>query len=354
MSGKSNRSRFYGGIALLAVIALALAACVAPVAAPAADGGDAGGDDGMMAETSSISFGNFNPNYAANVMNEVADEKGWLADGGITSQEIVFMEQSQVFPALIGGSLHIAAQDTDAIAAAILAGEEMLYIANYRDKEPWILAFAEGVTIDNLEGVTCSGGGAGGRNEWNAKEMVVRLGGDPEQIEWVPIRGGSDTRVNAFAEGQINCVQHFDRHRQIVADAGGTIVYDDLEIVPQDGFIVMRSFAEENPRTVINYLKGLIQARDYFRDEANMDEMFEIMRSRDYEIPDIFVEQYPRSVSILGEDGYFSADTMETMLADALKTGSLEGEVDWRDFVDLSYLNTAYEELGMADRIREP
>ncbi len=86
----------------------------------------------------------------------------------------------------------------------------------------------------------------------------------------------------------------------------------------------------------------------------NMEDMFNIMRSRDYEIPDVFVEQYPRAISILGEDGYFTADTMETMLADAVKTGSLEGEVDWRDFVDLSYLNQAYEELGMADRIREP
>lgn len=351
MSGRTERSQFYKMLAVLAILALALAACVAPTAepAPAADG-----DDGMMAESSSISFGNFNPNYAANVTSEVADEKGWLAEGGITSQEIVFMEQSQIFPALIGGSLHIAAQDTDAIAAAILAGEELLYIANYRDKEPWILAFAEGVSIDNLDDVTCSGGGAGGRNEWNAKEIVVRLGGDPEQIEWVPIRGGSDSRVNAFAEGQINCVQLFDRHRQIVADSGGTIVYDELEIVPQDGFIVMRSFAEANPRTIINYLKGLIQGRDFFRDEANMEEVFEIMRGRDYEIPDVFIDQYPRAVALLGEDGYFTAETMETMLADAVKTSSLEGEVDWGDFVDLSYLNTAYEELGMADRIREP
>jgi LysM repeat protein len=145
------------------------------------------GEPGAPAELSSISYGNFNPNYASNVLSELADNFGWLQEGGIESQEVAFVEQSQIFPAIIGGSLQIASQDTDAVAAANLAGEDLLYLTTYRDKEPWLLSFKEGFDINNLAGVQCSAGGAGGRNEFTAQEKDRRWGGDPEQIEWVPI-----------------------------------------------------------------------------------------------------------------------------------------------------------------------
>jgi len=312
------------------------------------------GEPGAPAELSTVSYGNFNPNYASNLLTELADHFGWLQEGGIESQEVAFIDQSQIFPAIIGGSLQIASQDTDAVAGANVAGEPLIMIANYRDKEPWILAFREGIDINNLEGVKCSAGGAGGRNEFNSKEMIKRLGGDPDQVEWVPIRGGSDARVNAFVEGQIDCVNLFDRHRALVAGANGVLVYDDLENVPQDGFVVHRSFAEQNPRTVINYLKAFIKARDYFKDLNNKDEIIQIMRDRDYEIPPEFVDQYERAWTIIGDDGYFDPTAMDTLIADAVRVGNLETSIDWHDFADLRYLDQAYVELGMADRIRDP
>jgi hypothetical protein len=45
---------------------------------------------------------------------------------------------------------------------------------------------------------------------------------------------------------------------------------------------------------------------------------------------------------------------MNQLIDDAVRTGNLEQPIDWHEFVDLSYLNQAYEELGMADRIRDP
>ena len=317
-------------------------------------GSDSAPAAGAPAELANVSYGNFNPNYASNLLTELSDHFGWLQEGGVESQEVVFIDQSQIFPAIIGGSLHIASQDSDAVAAANLAGEPLLMVAIYRDKEPWILSFREGIDINNLEGVQCSGGGAGGRNEFNAQEMIRRLGGDPTQVEWVPIGGGSDARTNAFVEGLIDCVQHFDRHREAVAGANGVTLYDELETVPQDGFVVHRSFAEQNPRTVINYLKAFIQARDYFNDVNNKDEIIEIMRGREYEIPQAFVDQYERQMLIIGDDPYFDAAAMDTLIQDAVNVGNLEAFIDWREFVDFSYLNQAYIELGRADEIRDP
>ncbi|MCB0154487.1 MAG: ABC transporter substrate-binding protein, partial [Anaerolineae bacterium] len=302
---------------------------------------------GEPSELSSIAWGNFNANYLANVLNELADENGWLQEYGIEEQEVVIMDQELVFPALIGGSLQIALQDTDAVAGAHLAGADLVYIANYRDREPWILTVREGVDITNPEGLTCSGGGAGGRNEFNAREMIKRLGGDPELVEWIPIGGGSDSRAQAFVEGQIDCVQHFDRHRAMVTEAGGVTVYDELENVPQDGFVVTREFAESNPRFLVNYLKGLIKARRMLNDLGNKDQIIEIMRGRGYEVPQEFVDQYEAQMNIINDGEFFDPVAMDTLMQDAVKTGSLEEYVDWHEFVDLSYLEQAYTELGM-------
>jgi ABC-type nitrate/sulfonate/bicarbonate transport system substrate-binding protein len=311
-------------------------------------GGLSFAQDDMMAETADITFASYNINWANNVFNEVADHFGWLAEAGINSQEMSIVDQSQIFPALIGGSLMFGAQDTDAIANANLAGEPIKFIANYRNKEPWIFAVsAEIKTVEDLYGKTVSAGGAGGRNEWNSRTMIERLGGDPDQINWQPIGGGSDSRVNAFIEGQIDGVNMFDRHRPLVEDVGGRLIYDDKEIVPQDAFCVHQNFLDENPRTVIGFLKATTQARMFVADVANKDEVIEIMLARGYEFPQAFIDQYELQLDILNPTGQFNVAAMETLIADSVRTGSLEEEIDWHEFCDMSYLNTAFEELGL-------
>jgi hypothetical protein len=44
---------------------------------------------------------------------------------------------------------------------------------------------------------------------------------------------------------------------------------------------------------------------------------------------------------------------MEQLIADAVKTGSLEKEIDWHEFVRMDYLNEAYKQLGMDDMVVE-
>lgn len=304
--------------------------------------------DDMIAETPEIAFASYNINWANNVFNEVAAHFGWLEEEGITEQEMIIVDQTQIFPGLIGGSVHFAAQDTDAIANANLADEPIKFLANYRNKEPWIFAVsAEIETVEDLYGKTVSAGGAGGRNEWNSRAMIERLGGDPDQINWQPIGGGSDARVNTFIEGQIDGVNMFDRHRPLIEEAGGWLIYDGLEIVPQDAFCAHMDFIEENERTVIGFLKATTRARQFVGDVENKDEVIEIMKERGYEFPQAFIDLYERQLEILNFTGHFNVEAMEKLIADSVRTGSLEEEIDWREFTEMSYLNTAYEELGL-------
>jgi ABC-type nitrate/sulfonate/bicarbonate transport system substrate-binding protein len=325
----------------------------APAAAPTAVPPTATSEPvAASVETADIVHGTYNPNWANTVLNELADHFGWLQEEGITSQEIIIVEQTQIFPALIGGSLMTAQQDTDALAGAVLQGEPLRFIACFRDKEPWIFGVGPGIeTVEDLYGKQVSGGSAGSRNEFNGKEMIRRIGGDPDQMEWVPVAGGSDSRVEAVNAGVIAGTVMFDRHRALILDGGGKILHDDLEEIPQDNFCVHENWLKDNERTVVAFLKATTRARMYYHDLGNKDELISIMESRGYEFPPSFIAEYDRAVQINSPTGHFSVESMETLIADSVKTGSLETEIDWREFVRMDYLNTAYKELGMDDMV---
>lgn len=317
------------------------ATAVPPTAAPAA-----------AVETSSIMHGTYNPNWANLVLNELADHFGWLAEEGIESQEIIIVEQTQIFPALIGKSLLFAQQDTDALAAANLQGEPLRFIAGYRDKEAWIFGAGPGIeTVDDLVGKQVSGGAAGSRNEFNGKEMIRLMGGDPDAMEWVPVGGGSDARVEAVNAGVIAGTVMQPRHKPLILNNGGNVLYDELVEVPQDCYCVHEDWLKDNERTVVAFLKATTRARMFFKDAGNKEEIISIMESRGYEFSDVFRELYEADVSVISPTGHFNIEAMETLIADAVKVGNIEKEIDWREFARMDYLNEAYKALGMEDKV---
>lgn len=304
------------------------------------------------AETAKLLHGTYNPNWANLVLLELSDHFGWFKEGGIESQEITIVEQTQIFPALIGNSLYTAQQDTDALAAANLQGEPLRFIATYRDKEAWIFGVGKGIeTVDDLKGKQVSGGAAGSRNEFNGKEMIRRMGGDPDAMEWVPVGGGSDARVEAVNAGVIAGTVMQPRHKPLILNGGGKVLFDDLEIVPQDCYCVHENWLKNNERTVVAFLKATSRARMFFHDLKNKDEIIKIMESRGYEFSDTFRELYEADVNVISSTGHFDIAAMEKLIADAVKVGNLEKEIDWREFVRMDYLNQAYKELGMDDKV---
>jgi hypothetical protein len=75
------------------------------------------------------------------------------------------------------------------------------------------------------------------------------------------------------------------------------------------------------------------------------------MESRGYEFSDTFRELYEADVNVISSTGHFDIAAMEKLIADAVKTGNIEKEIDWREFVRMDYLNQAYKELGLDDKV---
>jgi ABC-type nitrate/sulfonate/bicarbonate transport system substrate-binding protein len=299
-----------------------------------------------------ISHATYNPNWANTVLNELADHFGWLQDEGIESQEITIVEQTQIFPALEGGALNTAQQDTDAVAGANLLDVPIRFVSCFRDKEPWIFGVGPDIeTVDDLAGKPVSGGSIGSRNYYNGREMLRRLGFDPDLAEWVPVAGGSDSRVAAIESGIIAGTVMFDRHRALIEEMGGKLLHDDLESVPQDCFCVHQDWLDDNEDVLVAYLTALTRARLFYHDLDNKDEIISIMESRGYEFPPSFVTEYARAVAINSPTGQFDIPSMDKLIEDSIATGSLEEEIDWHVFVNMDYQNEAYKKLDMDDQV---
>ncbi len=307
----------------------------------------------QLAETKKIVQGTYNANWANNVCSELAVAKGWFKEEGIDDKEIVIIDQNQIFPALIGGSLMIAQQDSDLIAGANAAGEKLYLISCYRDKEPWIFAAGKGIkTAADLKGKPVSGGAIGTRNEANAKEMLRRLGLDPEKdVQWVPVSGGSDGRMKAVIGGVIAGTAVQDRHIKPIQDAGGAILYSQREAVPQDGYVAHANWLQKNPRTAIGFLKAIFKARAYALDFKNKDEIVALMKSKNYDFPQDFIDIYEPSLDIMSLTGNFKVEAMTSLLQASVKAGTLKAVPDLKSFINLDFQNQAFTELGRTDLV---
>ena len=308
--------------------------------------------ENLMPETTDLIYGAWGPQWFSAVRQYVALDKGWYAEEGIESVDIVIPGEQQIFPGLIGGSLNIAQHDTDGIASAVIQGEPIYMIGNNADKEPWLFCVAPGIeTVDDLKGLDVSGGSAGSRNEANGMEMLRQLGmEDPENdVNWVPVSGGSDARVEAVAAGILGGCVCFTRHRVILNELGGKVLYDELAPNPQNGFCAHGTWMEKNERTLVVFLKTMLRANQLILDLSTKDYVIQVLEANDYEMPQEFIDDYENSIALFSDYLTFDPASMEKTLKQSADLGLISREIDWKEFCRFEYLNQALDELGMGE-----
>lgn len=306
---------------------------------------EAGAEVATNAEVlSELTIGVNNPNYAANLPIYVALDQGYFEEVGLGSVEALATDE--YIPGLIGESLQLTQGDTDGlIGAAAESGEPITYLGTYRDSEWRILGVSEGITsVDQLRGGSISGGTLDDRNTFLMRKVLEDLGLDPDSdVEFVPIGGNSDARLQALIAGQIQGASLFPRHRAQLEEAGGSFLYEELFEVPQEGMAVMGPFLAENRETVVAYLTANIKARQYLQDLSRRDEVIEMMRGNDFEIPDEFVPLYEVEIDQISPDGGFEAEDMDTFVEQSITLGNVPEGTEWRELIDLEPLWEAQE-----------
>lgn len=329
--------------------AVYLGACGGNEEATSQSGEDPGSEAGAAVETNAevldqLTIGVNNPNYASQLPIFVALDQGYYADAGLGEVEVLATDE--YIPGLIGGSLQLTQGDTDGlIGAAAESGEPITYLGTYRGSEWRILGVGPDVaTVEDLRGQAVSGGTLDDRNTFLMRQVLEELGLDPDaDVEFVPIGGNSDARLQAIIAGQIQGGSLFPRHQAQLEAAGGKFLYEELFPTPQEGIAAMGPFLAENRATVVAYLTANIRARQYLQDLDRQDEVIAMMRENDFEIPEEFEPLYAVEIEQISPDGGFEAEEMDEFIAQSIELGNVPEGTEWRDLIDLEPLWEAQE-----------
>lgn len=359
------RTRMTRMLAASAVSALALTACGGgadpeeePAAEEGAGGEEGGGEDGELS-LSELSL-TFEAERSTQLMNLMAaKERTWddLFD------QVTLTATEEPIPALISGAAWIVNNEPTLLWPAIEQGVvDGVLVGVFNDTDAWYMFTSADITEpEDLIGAKFSGGAVG--DSWNTVARLImtdEFGIDPDQVEFVSVGGGSDSRLEAFLAGQIDGFMGQPRHVGLVQEAGGTVLYEEVVDMAQGMFLVERETMENNKDAVCAALRGLFEANQWissgeepdWRDRQeqveeylvangydpseaglNIDEtweqsqQFEFNWALDLGAP---VEAWDRQLTIMSREG-----------------GEVSSDFDWRDHVDFSCIWELQEEAGL-------
>lgn len=324
--------------ALGVLLALSLAAC--------GGGSDAGSAKSGSGVKSSIAVGMNNPNYATQLPIYIALDKGYFKEVGINDVKVVTSDE--FVAGLIGGSIDISQGDTDQWLNAAQKSGRVAYLGTYRSKEWHILGVSKDVkSPQDLVGKKVTAGQRGGRNEFVLKTMLQSVGVDPAKVDFVPLGGGSDARLQALLNNQVQGAVIFPRHIKPLQRAGGQVLYNQLTAVPQEGVATRTDFLEKNRATVVAYWKATLKARQYMQDPSHKAEILQIMRSHKFEIPPDFEELYSTEIEQISPDGGLDTAKMDELVQQEQQLDIVSKDLDWKKYTKLDALWEAQQALGL-------
>ncbi|MEO3872813.1 ABC transporter substrate-binding protein [Nonomuraea sp. B12E4] len=290
-----------------------------------------------------------NPYYLFHHDIEVALSKGYFKEFGIDSVEIKTIEDP--LPALIGGSLDLALYDTDTAIAAGKKGDPSLrFLSVYLGGEANILGVGKGInTGADLRGRTITGGQFGSRNDAIIRQLLRDNGVEPDRdVKIVSTGGQSNERLQAIISGTVDGASIQLRHRALLEEAGGKVLFEETREVPQSGWSVTK-LLQESPETVTAFLAATLKARQFITDLGNKEDVLGIMRAKEFDIPTEYADAYEaeNAPTYHVSDGGFEPADMDKFIADQVAYKTVPAGTDWRQFTYLVPLWRAQKALGL-------
>jgi ABC-type nitrate/sulfonate/bicarbonate transport system substrate-binding protein len=334
------------------LVLLGMALALVAAACGGDDGGGGGGGDGGGEELlPRVQLAIDNDDFMNQLAWMVADERYWPDLGFEEPAEVVATDE--YIPGLIGGDVWVAQGESDVIWSALAEGSvPMKIIGVEKDTEAFFLGVAEGVDPDNLEGLKISGGPTGDRNITVGEKILEDLGYSPNDLEWVPVDGGSDERLTALIAGQIDVAVLQPRHIIPLEDAGGEMIYQEYRDSPQEVWVVTQETLENSEESVCAYLEGRIAAKQWIGAgedyTENQDAAIAIAEERGLDPSEGDLSEWEAEITgNWSMDGGAPADAFEQWNQDMIANENVPEGFDWRDHVDFNCLWQVQEKLGL-------
>jgi len=187
-------------------------------------------------------------------------------------------------------------------------------------------------SASDLDGTTISGGEFNSRNDANLRELLRSNGIEPEKdVKIVSTGGGSNERLAAILSGTIDAGNIQLRHRQLIENESGRILFETLRQVPQSGWAAA-GILKESPETAAAFLTAVLKGRAYVDDPANKDEVVDLMKAKDFDMPAEYVAAYDQenAPDYHTLDGGFQVADMDQFVEDSIRFKTAPEGTEWR------------------------
>lgn len=288
-------------------------------------------------------------------MNQI----GWMAAEKRYWGKLGFSEKAEVvatsdyMAGLVGGDVWVAQGESSDIWPATAEGSVDLKIVGVeKDTEAWFLGIRKGIDEDDLEGKRISGGPPGDRNIVVGREILEEMDVDPDKMNWKSVAGGSDERLQVLLAGKIDAAVLQPRHVAQLEKAGGEMIYEDYNVVPQEAWVVTADTMAENKDAVCAFVEGRIAAKQWLSagesHDANREKALEIGKEYGREPSKGEIQEWENEMTKNWSlDGGAPADTFDEWTDYMIDTGDLPKSYKWADHVDFSCLWKAQKKLGL-------
>lgn len=336
-------------------------AAITLLAACAADNGDpnAGSDpveiaDGEpgAAEDTEITVAIPFPDITMYSMYVLATDLGYYEEEGLTVEVIT---ADNVTAAVASGSADIGVESTGTVIEAIRGGVEVDLVGGHYCRQNFDFAAQKGITkVDDLDGETIVlAGTPGDPAEFQRKRVLKEEGWDLDTVntEVVYPGPGSESWTEFFVNDRIAMQPFYADDLPALEEHGANVIVESLRNWANDVQVAGTGWVQENPNTLVRFLRATLKATDYMTAPApgefpeNVDSVLDIYEANEFDVEALRGNESPWVLDghLACSNLYFGTEAWDT----TIETQSLE-PLEF-DESQLAYLEKAQELLGIGN-----
>lgn len=233
------------------------------------------------------------------------------------------------------------------VSAWAQGARELTYIGAVGNRLDYVLVTVPSVRkAEDLKGKRVGVSQIGASSDFIARYALRRLGLNPEKDVAIVGAGGAGERFAALSGGHLQATVVQPPFTLLARKAGFPILIDlsreDFEYIIS-GPLTTRSFIRSERETVMNFMRGLADGMDFYRDEKNKDKVIKFLGEYYKSNAVEELEETRRSYSQLTPGlPIITVKSIENFIANdrVLSTMSLKAA----DMLDLSFLERLEEE----------
>jgi len=271
----------------------------------------------------------------------LAKEKGLFSKHRLDTQVLLIESGTTSIQALVAGETQIAQLGGGVILSSGLAGADVVSIAGLENRSAFSLITQKEIkSAEQLEGKRLAISRFGSASDLAARLILQRLGLVPDKDVTLLQVGGTSTRLAAINKGSVESAVITPEFYILAKRIGVTTLADPLSVkidFPQNAIATSRSFLKSQPETVTQYLKAVVEAIHYFKN--NRDESMRIMgKYLKIEDREALVEIYELYKNILAPIPFSTVEGMQMLLGWMGQRDPRAKEARAEQFIDSSSL----------------